>query len=79
MLWPLTRNDNATLPVGEPIKGTSRSAVWQRATEHLNRVLSEDYRIEDAFETGMRRNGWCLRRWDQIPGLRGGQVRDPPK
>ena len=66
--------ENFGQAVGKPIEAPSRRAVRQRATEHLNGVLSEEERIDSTFQAGARRNGWCLRLRRQMPGLRAGEV-----
>src|SRR5215469_1088449 len=55
----------------------SGRGVRQRPTEHFNGVLGEEERIDNAFQTGTRRNGWRLWRRGQTPGLRAGQVEFP--
>src|ERR1700733_12804935 len=61
-------------PIGELIEAMSERAVRERATEHLDNVLGEEKRIDDAFQTGARRNSWRLRLRCQMPGVRAGQV-----
>ena len=61
--------------IGELIEAMLRSAVRQRATKHLDGMLSEQQRIDDTVQTTARRNvrGFGLRR--EVPGLRSGQMK----
>ena len=40
--------------IGELIETVFRRAVWQRATEHLDGVLSEQERVNDTVQTAAR-------------------------
>jgi hypothetical protein len=50
--------------IGELLETMLRSAVRQRATEHLESVLGEQQRIDDTVQTAARREtrGFRLRR-----------------
>ena len=63
--------------IGELIEAMLRSAVRQRAAEHLDGMLSEQERIDDTVQTAARREarGFRLRR--EMPGLRSGQMKLP--
>ena len=61
-------------PIGELIETMAGWAVRQRATEHLDSVLSEEERIYNTFQTCARGNDWRFRLWNQVAGLRAGQV-----
>ncbi|MGB8029508.1 MAG: hypothetical protein WCF30_07560 [Terracidiphilus sp.] len=54
-----------------------RGAVRQRATEHLDGMLSEQQRIDDAVQSAARgkARGFRLRR--EMPRLRSGQMELP--
>ena len=54
-----------------------RSAVRQRATEHLDGMLSEQQRIDDTVQTAARREVRSFRLRREMPGLRSGQMKLP--
>jgi hypothetical protein len=63
--------------IGELLEAMLRTAVRQRATEHLESVLGEQQRIDDTVQTAARREarGFGLRR--EMPRLRSGQMKLP--
>ena len=61
-------------PVGEPVKALAVVVVWERAAEHLQRVLGGEEGIDEAVEPGAelwRRGLWL---WRQMPGFGAGQL-----
>jgi len=44
-------------PIRKSIEAASRRAIWQGPTEHLDGMLSEEERVDDAVQTGAGRNG----------------------
>jgi hypothetical protein len=63
--------------IGELVEAMLGSAVRQRTAEHLDGVLGEQQRIDDAGQTAARRRirGFWLRR--KMPGLRSGEMKFP--
>jgi hypothetical protein len=49
--------------IGKSIEAASRRAIRQGPTEHLDRMLSEEQRVNDPFQTGAGRNCWRFRLW----------------
>src|SRR5713226_9404597 len=60
--------------IGEPIEVMSGMALRQRATEHLECMLSKQQGINDAIQPGTRCDDGCFRLRRQMPGLRAGQM-----
>ena len=50
--------------IRKPIEAASRRAIRQGPTEHLDGVLSEEQRVDDAVKAGTGRNCWRLRLWN---------------
>src|ERR1700741_2124267 len=63
--------------IGELREAMLRSAVGQRTAEHLDRMLSEQERIDDTVQTGARREARAFRLRRQMPGLRSSQRKLP--
>ena len=61
--------------IRESIEAMLRRAVWQRATEHFDGMLSEQQRVDDAFQTTARRGAWGFRLRREMPRLRSGQMK----
>ena len=55
--------------VGEPVEATARSAVWQRAAEHLEHMLSSEQRIDDSVEAGAKQRQTALSAAEQDAGV----------
>jgi hypothetical protein len=50
--------------IGEAVEAASRRGIWQGSAEHLDGMLSEEQRVDDAVQTGAGRNCWCFRLWN---------------
>ena len=61
-------------PIRKSIEAFSRRAIRQRATEHLDGMLSEEQSVNDAVQTSAGRNRWRFRLWGHMTGLRAGQM-----
>jgi len=62
-------------PIGKAVEAVSRRAVRQGSAEHLDRMLSEEQRVNNTVQTGAGRNGWGFRVWGQMPRLRAGETK----
>ena len=61
-------------PVRKSIEAASRRAIWQGPTEHLDGMLSEEQRVDDAVQAGAGRNCWRFRLWNYMSRFRAGQM-----
>jgi hypothetical protein len=55
--------------VGEPVEASARRAVGQRATEHLQHMLSREQRIDDSIEASSKACGRHLGLGNKMPRL----------
>src|SRR5437868_10585763 len=63
--------------IGELIQAMLRSLIRQRATEHLDSMLSEQQRIDYTVQATTRRGVRGFRLRCEMPGLRSGQMKLP--
>src|SRR5205807_4882074 len=63
--------------VREPVEADARGAIWQRAAEHLQDMLSTEQRIDDAAEVNSKRSHRSLGLGRQMPRLRTRQLELP--
>src|SRR5579863_7001132 len=68
------RREDLGQPIGEPVEATSRRAVREGSTEHLDCMLGEEQRFNNAVQASAGRNGWGFRVWGQMPRLRAGET-----
>jgi hypothetical protein len=61
-------------PVRKSIEAASRRAIWQRPSEHLHCMLSEEQRVNDTVKAATGRDCWRFRLWGQMSRLRAGQM-----
>ena len=61
-------------PVRKPFEAASRRAIRQRPSKHLHRVLGEEQGVNDTPKAGAGRNCWRFGLWNQMSGLRAGQM-----
>jgi hypothetical protein len=61
-------------PIRKSIEALSRRAVRQGSTEHLDCVLREVQRINNAIYASAWRDDRCFRVWGQMPRLRAGDL-----
>ena len=61
-------------PIRKSIEAPSRRAIWQGPPEHLDGMLSEEQRVDDAVQTGAGRNCRCFRLWGYMSRFRLGQM-----
>src|SRR6202171_4749132 len=63
--------------IGELVETMLWGAIRQRATEHLDGMLSEQQRIDDTIQTAARRQARGFGLWSEMPRLRSGQMKLP--
>src|SRR5215813_2564393 len=63
--------------IGELIETMLGNAVLQRTTEHLDGMLGEQQRIDDALQAAARRGTRRFRLRREMPRLRTGQMKLP--
>ena len=61
--------------IGEPVEIASGRAFGQGSTEHLDCVLSEEQRVNNAVYASAWREDRCLRLWDEMARLGAGQTK----
>ena len=62
-------------PIGKSIEATtSRRAIRQGPTEHLDGMLSEEQRVDDAVQAGAGRKCWRFRLWNYMSRFLAGQM-----
>ena len=66
--------ENLCQPIGEPVEAVSRRAVRQGSAEHLDCVLSEEQRVNNAVYASAWRDDRCLRLWDEMARLGSNQA-----